>query len=58
MFIIKENLKNKISQNKVENVRNDEIGNLEITHKDINKIDNNMSNEKLIMIHKIAFLYF
>jgi len=37
---------NKISQNKVENVTNDEIGDLEITHKDINKIDNNMSDEK------------
>jgi len=44
---VKENFKNEISQNKVENVRNDEIGNLEITHKDINKIDNNMSDEKI-----------
>ena len=38
---------NKISQNKVENVTNYEIGNLEITHEDINKIDNNMSGEKI-----------
>jgi len=38
---------NKISQNKVGDVRNYEIGNLEITHKDINKIHNNMSNKKI-----------
>jgi predicted phage replisome organizer len=55
---VKENLKNeiydngdkksenKISQNEVEDVKNDDRGNLEITNKDVNKVDNNMSNEK------------
>jgi len=38
---------NEISQNEAEIVRNDDIGSLEITHKDIKKIDNNMSDEKI-----------
>ena len=56
---VKENLKNeiyynkdkefenKISQNEAENDTNDEIGNLEITHKDINKIYDSLSGEKI-----------
>jgi len=38
---------NKISQNKVENVIKHEVGNLEVTHKDMIKIDDNVSNEKI-----------
>jgi len=37
---------NKISQNEEENVNKHEIGNLEIAYKDIDKIDNNMSDKK------------
>ena len=38
---------NKVNQNEVENLRNRKIDNLEIIQKDINKIDNNISNEKI-----------
>ena len=50
---------NKISQNKVENIINAEIDNLEITHKNINTIDDNVSdNDNIIIIHRVSFLYF
>lgn len=47
---VKENSENEIHYNKYkqsENVTNEVIGDLEITHKDIKKIDNNMSNQKI-----------
>ncbi|BCZ47048.1 hypothetical protein psyc5s11_31150 [Clostridium gelidum] len=56
---VKENLKNeiyynkdkefenKISRNEAENDTNDEMGNLEITHKDINKIYDSLSGQKI-----------
>ena len=38
---------NIIRQNKVDDIKNDEIGNFEIINKDINKVHNNINNEKL-----------
>ena len=38
---------NRIIQNEARNATNGEIGNLEIIHKDINKIENNMSDKKI-----------
>ena len=38
---------NKISQNQAENAKNYEIGNVEINHKNIKKINNNLSDETI-----------